>query len=68
MRKGLRVFFAAGALAALMLAVAGIAWAQSPTLNQQPDDIWMTNSGGKVYAVVRSGELHLRGRAVQLDP
>jgi len=39
-----------------MLAVAGIAWAQSPTLNQTPDDIWMTNSGGKVYAVVRSGE------------
>src|SRR5215217_822220 len=39
-----------------MLAVAGIAWAQSPTLNQTPDDIWMTNSGGKVYAIIRSGE------------
>jgi Ca2+-binding RTX toxin-like protein len=56
MSKRLTVFLAGAAMATLMLAVAGIAWAQSPTLNQTPDDIWMTNSGGKVYAIIRSGE------------
>ena len=47
------------AMAVSMLAAAGVAWAQTaptPALKQTPDDIWMTNSGGKVYAVVRSGD------------
>src|SRR5215218_6665511 len=49
-------------MAAVMLASAGIAWAEeesavsissSPTINPTPDDTWMTN--GIVYSVIRSG-------------
>jgi hypothetical protein len=54
--KRIVVLLAAAAAAVVMLAAAGVAWAQSPTLNQTPDNIWMTNSGGKVFAVVRSGD------------
>ena len=56
------VLLAGAAMAVAMLAVAGMAWAQeapagissSPTINQTPDDAWMTN--GIVYSVVRSGD------------
>jgi hypothetical protein len=56
------VVLLAAAMAAVMLASAGIAWAEgeqassissSPTINQAPDDTWMTN--GVVYSVIRSG-------------
>jgi hypothetical protein len=54
--KRLFVILVAGAMAIATLAAAGVAWAQSPTLNQTPDDTWMTNSGGKVYSIIRSGD------------
>ena len=54
----------AGAAAAVVMLAAGAAWAQeapaateissSPTINQTPDDTWMTN--GIVYSMVRSGD------------
>jgi hypothetical protein len=50
------VLMVAVAMAIATLAVAGVAGAQSPTISQTPDDTWMTNSGGKVYAVIRSGD------------
>jgi hypothetical protein len=63
--KRVGVLLSAAAMAAVLLSAGGIAWAQeegqtssvssSPTINPTPDDTWMTNSGGKVYAVVRSG-------------
>ena len=64
MSKRVAVLLAAAAIAVVMLAAAGMAWAQegnqalsissSPTISQMPDDTWMTN--GKVYSVIRHGE------------
>ncbi len=52
-----KVLFGAVVLAAVMLATAGMAWAQdasgSPTLSPIPDETWQTN--GKVYSIVRHG-------------
>ena len=66
MSKRAGVLLAAAFMAAVVLSVGGMAWAQeegqttsvssSPTINPTPDDTWMTNSGGKVYAVVRAGD------------
>jgi hypothetical protein len=61
--KRVGVLLAAAAMAAVLLTVGGIAWAEgeqalvigsSPTISQTPDDTWMTN--GIVYSVIRSGE------------
>jgi hypothetical protein len=51
----LMALLVAGAVAIATLAATGVALAQSPTINSTPDNIWMTNSGGKVFAVIRSG-------------
>ncbi len=52
-----KVLLGAVVLAAIMLATAGMAWAQeasaSPTLSPIPDETWQTN--GKVYSIVRHG-------------
>jgi hypothetical protein len=62
LNKRVGVLLAAVAMAAVLLAFAGIAWAEeesalsissSPTINSTPDDTWMTN--GIVYSVIRSG-------------
>src|ERR671912_484800 len=61
--KRVGVLLTAVAMAAVMLAAAGIAWAEgeqatsissSPTINEAPDDTWMTN--GAVYSVIRHGD------------
>jgi hypothetical protein len=58
MRRRLTVLLLGATMAALMLAIAGVAWGQeagtSPSLNPTPDNIWMTN--GIVYSVIRSGD------------
>jgi hypothetical protein len=55
------VLLGAAVMAATMLVAAGMAWAQeadtssfSYTLNQTPDDVWMTN--GTVYSIIRYGD------------
>jgi hypothetical protein len=58
MTRRLTLVLVGAAIAVLVLAGAGVAWAQeepaSPTLNPTPDDTWMTN--GIVYSIIRSGD------------
>jgi hypothetical protein len=66
--KRVRVLLAT--VVASMVLAAGVAWAEgaqaleigpSPTINQVPDDTWMTN--GRVFSVIRSGDyLYVGGR------
>jgi hypothetical protein len=59
MSRRLMVLLVGVAMAAVMVAVAGMAGAQvtstsSPTINETPDNTWMTN--GRVYSIIRSGD------------
>jgi hypothetical protein len=66
--KRVRVLLAT--VVASMVLAAGVAWAEgaqaleigpSPTINQVPDDTWMTN--GRVFSIIRSGDyLYVGGR------
>jgi hypothetical protein len=61
MNRRSKVLLASIAVALSLLAMAGVAWAAAPTLNQSPDDIWMTN--GNVYSIVRHGDhVYVGGR------
>jgi hypothetical protein len=61
MGRRLKILLVSTAVALSMLAMAGIAWASAPTLNQAPDDIWMTN--GNVYSIIRHGDyVYVGGR------
>jgi hypothetical protein len=51
--KRVMVLLAAVTMAVALLATAGMAWAESPTLSPTPDETWQTN--GKVYSIVRHG-------------
>jgi hypothetical protein len=69
-KKRVGVLLAAVAMAAVMLAAAGVAWAEgeqaltissSPTINSTPDDTWMTD--GRVFSIIRSGDyVYVGGR------